>query len=162
MPPATHSPLPVPPKPRSARQRLPIVAVGCALLLSACAGGGGFDQRPRGNTELERALADLADPAAPVRLSSAPGSRRELNGALLNGLDIPGVEAVLGEPKRKRLDPPAQVWLYERPRCFVDLFLFDEGRGPQVIFVQERTREVKKIPAGRCLGEVWKLHRDKQ
>jgi hypothetical protein len=130
-------------------------------LLSACAGGAPTE-RLHGNSDLERALAELAGPNAPVRLGTTPGARRELNGALLNGLDVPGVLAILGEPTRKRLDPPAQVWLYERPRCFVDLFLYDEGSGAQVIFVQERTREVKKTPPGRCLGEVWKTHRDKQ
>ncbi len=146
---------------RTPRRFLPVAAVGLALFASACAGGG-IAERTHGNPELERALAALASPKAPVRLNAAPGGRRELDGALLNGLDVPGVEAILGPPTLRRIDPPAQVWLYERPLCFVDLFLFDEGRGAQVIFVQERTRAVKKTPPGACLGEVWQSWRDKR
>ena len=138
----------------------PSAALGLALLTSACAGGA-LDGRPRIDPALERALASLADPRSPVRLDAPPGARCEMNGALLNGLDGAGVEAVFGDPGRKRIDPPAEVWLYDRPRCFVDVFLFDEGRGARVVYVQERLRQVKKIPPGACLGEVWQARHER-
>jgi len=151
--------LPCPP----ATPRRPLRAAAAALLLfltAACAGPG-LEERPRFDPALTRALAALAHPDAPVRLDAPPGQSRALDGALLNGLTADDVTVILGPPARTRHDPPAQVWLFERPRCFVDVFLYDEGDGSRVVYVQERSRRVKKIRPGACLGEVWQSWQEK-
>jgi len=131
-----------------------------SVFLTAACAGGGIVRYTHPNPAINKALAELTDPKAPTRLGRE--SNPVLNGALLNGLDTHDVKHVLGLPNRYRLDLPAQVWQYDRTHCFLDVFMFDEGFGPRVVYVQERARQVKKITSGSCLSKVWQDQRMRQ
>lgn len=130
--------------------------VAAAGLLTAACAATPPPERPRIDPALAAALSALSHPQAALRFD-APGSRNlgVPDGALLNGLSADDLTLVLGPPSRVRHDPPAQVWQYDRPRCIVDVFLYADPPPPLVVYVQERTRLVKKVPPGACLGEVW-------
>lgn len=136
------------------------VAAGLALALglSACAGQPPQPpQRPGVDPRISAALEALAHLDPHIAIVRVPGEKGpgSLDGALLNGLSGAEVELVLGPPGRVRVDPPAQVWQYDQPRCFVDVFLYTDDGETRVVYVQERSREVKKVPPGKCIGGVW-------
>lgn len=132
-------------------------SLALALGLAACAGAPQPASRPATDPRLAAALEALArlDPRIPA--TPVPGERAlgSPDGTLLNGLSGAEVELVLGPPARVRIDPPAQVWQYDQPRCFVDVFLYTDQGDARVVYVQERSREVKKVPQGACVGGVW-------
>ncbi len=133
----------------------------CALgLLAACAGAPPPAEKPRVDPALALALEALAHPQALLHLGTVPGEPKlgMPDGSLLNGLTGRELDAVLGPPSRVRHDPPAQVWQYDQPRCIVDVFLYTDEAEPRAVYVQERSREVKKIAPGACLGAVWQTH----
>lgn len=145
---------------KATRQRLSTLVVLCSVFLTAACAGGGIVRYTHPNPMINQALAELGGPNTPTFLGSA--SNRILDGSLLNGLDKNDVKHVLGTPNRYRLDLPAQVWQYDLSHCFVDVFLFDEGFGPRVVYVQERSRQVKKVTPGICLSKVWQDQRMRQ
>jgi hypothetical protein len=135
-----------------------VLALG--LLAGACAGGPPPPTKPRIDPALAAALEALAHPQSLLSLGGPPDARKigMPDGTLLNGLTGAEIDAVLGPPSRVRHDPPAQVWQYDQPRCFVDVFLYTDDDEPRAVYVQERSREVKKIAPGACLGAVWQAH----
>lgn len=132
-------------------------ALALALGLSACAGAPQPAPRPAVDPRIAAALEALAHPDPHIAVALVPGERTlgTPDGTLLNGLSGAEVELVLGPPGRVRVDPPAQVWQYDQPRCFVDVFLYTDDGETRVVYVQERSREVKKVPPGVCIGGVW-------
>jgi len=116
-------------------------------------------ETPRPDPRIERALRALANPGAPVLLPHPGGGAPALDGALLNGLNETETAGLLGPPARMRKDLPAQVWQYDRPECYVDVFFFDDGPGAKVVYVQERQRRIRKISSGACLSAVWSARR---
>ncbi len=137
---------------------LPLAAV---CLTAACVVTGSRSSRPI-DAALEKALADLAHPKAPIQVPRTGHSEQtRLDGALLNGLTQADITTVLGGPNRVRVDPPAHIWQYNLPQCFVDVFLYDDGRSPRVVYVQERPRQIQKITPGLCLYQAWDNQRNK-
>jgi len=138
----------------------PVAALALGLLVAACAGGPPPETKPRIDPALALALEALAHPQSPLHLGVPPGEAKlgMPDGTLLNGLSGTEIDLVLGSPSRIRHDPPAQVWQYDGPRCIVDVFLYTDEGEPRAVYVQERSREVKKIAAGSCLGAVWQAH----
>ncbi len=136
-------------------------ALGLALATAACAGAPQTAQRPAVDPRIAAALDLLAHPDPHLPMAPVPGERTlgSPNGTLLNGLSGSEVELLLGAPSRVRVDPPAQVWQYDQPRCFVDVFLYTDAGETHVVYVQERSREVKKVAPGACIGGVWVAHR---
>lgn len=118
-------------------------------------------EKPEAEPALKRALAALSGLQSPMNLDAPSRLRRgaDLDGGLLNGLSEADVIAILGPPARIRRDPPAQVWQYDRPTCFVDVFLYDENNAVHAVYVQERDRQVKKTSPGACLAQVWQIRR---
>lgn len=131
--------------------------LGLGLLAAACAGGPPPETKPRIDPALALALEALAHSQSQLHFGVPPGDPK-LDGALLNGLSGADVDLMLGPPSRVRHDPPAQVWQYDQPRCIVDVFLYTDESEPRAVYVQERSREVKKIAPGACLGAVWQAH----
>ncbi len=132
-------------------------SLALGLGLAACAGTPPPAARPAIDPRIAAALEALAQPDPHLAIARVPGERTlgTPDGTLLNGLTGTEVELILGAPARVRVDPPAQVWQYDRPRCFVDVFLYTDDGETRVVYVQERSREVKKVPPGVCIGGVW-------
>ncbi len=132
-----------------------------AVCLTAACAGTGYRSSPM-DAALEKALTDLAHPKAPIQVPGSNTSQQaRLDGALLNGLTQSDITTVLGAPTRVRVDPPAHVWQYNLPQCFVDVFLYDDGFGPRVVYVQERPRQIQKITPGLCLYQAWDKQRNR-
>jgi len=134
-----------------------VATLALGLLAAGCAGGPPPESKPRIDPALARALEILAHPQSLLHLGVTPGERNigMPDGTLLNGLTGAEIDLVLGPPTRVRHDPPAQVWQYDQPRCIVDVFLYTDAGEPRAVYLQERSREVKKIRPGACLGAVW-------
>lgn len=47
----------------------------------------------------------------------------------LTGATAQMVDADFGPPLLRRVDGPAQVWLYQTPRCNLDVFLYPDANG---------------------------------
>ena len=71
-------------------------------------------------------LGACALPAAPTAPLDAalPVSEQALKGSSPQVLD-----ADLGAPALRRVDGPAQVWLYQSPSCGMNVFLFPDAHG---------------------------------
>jgi hypothetical protein len=139
-------------------RRVAVLALG--MFAAACAGRPPPETKPQIDPVLALALEALAHPQSPLHLGVPPGEAKlgMPDGSLLNGLTGAEIDLVLGPPSRVRHDPPAQVWQYDQPRCIVDVFLYTDEGEPRAVYVQERSREVKKIIPGACLGAVWQAH----
>lgn len=138
-----------------------VAVIALGLTAAACATGPPPQSaKPRVDPAIALALSFLAHPQSPLHLGVPPSNARisMADGSLLNGLTGAELDLVLGPPSRVRHDPPAQVWQYDQPRCIVDVFLYTDEGEPRAVYVQERSREVKKIVPGACLGSVWEAH----
>ncbi|MBM3510199.1 MAG: hypothetical protein FJX61_08700 [Alphaproteobacteria bacterium] len=93
-----------------------------------------------------------ADPA-PVALAAL---RAELDPRRLVGLDAGELTRVLGEPRLRRKDPPAEVWQYASADCVLHLFLY-AGRdrvGLRVRHVEVRGRDRAARSERECFASV--------
>ena len=63
---------------------------------------------------------------------------------------------LIGPPEFERLEPPARIWQYRTPLCVVDLFLYDDGGGPTVEYVNLRMRgaEPDKLNDRKCFAST--------
>lgn len=73
---------------------------------------------------LASALALLSACAAPAPQTSSPVSAQALKGSTPQILD-----ADFGEPLLRRVDGPAQVWLYRSASCGMNVFLYTDPHG---------------------------------
>lgn len=87
-----------------------------ALAVAACEGTPGTNT-PGG------AYGNAPDaPGAPLAEGTPPLS-------ILSGQNRAQVMALLGAPRFKRQDNPAEIWQYQGPGCFLDIFLYREKGG---------------------------------
>ena len=93
----------------------------------------------------------LAKPAPPVPAidpKSLPTPQRMV------GMTPDELTRLLGEPRFKRRDDPAEIWQYKGERCFLDIFLYrDKGR-TEVSYVDVRGTTVVKVPGEECVLDV--------
>lgn len=66
------------------------------------------------------------------------------------------VRAVLGAPSLRRAEgPAAEIWLYEAPRCRLDLILYREAGGAlRVAHAQARSAGMAPVTEAECLGDI--------
>lgn len=82
--------------------------------------------------------------------------RAELDPRRLVGLDAASLARVLGEPRLRRKDPPAEVWQYASADCVMHLFLYasrDLG-GLHVRHVEVRGRDRAARSERECFASV--------
>ena len=62
----------------------------------------------------------------------------------------------MGPPEFERLEPPARIWQYRTPVCVLDLFLYDDGGGPAVEYVNLRMRGAgpDKLNGHKCFAST--------
>lgn len=60
------------------------------------------------------------------------------------------VEALVGEPDFRRVEPPAELWQYRSAECVVDLFLYGQGDGMHVTHEDARGRNPARANSDRC------------
>jgi hypothetical protein len=61
--------------------------------------------------------------------------------ARFHNLTPEGVEALVGEPDFRRVEPPAELWQYRTEQCVVDLFFYGDGQGRRVVLADARGRD---------------------
>ena len=66
------------------------------------------------------------------------------------------VRAALGEPSLRRPEgPAAEIWLYEAPRCRLDIILYRDAGGPlRVAHAQARSAGMAPVTETECLGDI--------
>jgi hypothetical protein len=74
--------------------------------------------------------------------------------AKLHNMSAADVEALVGEPDFRRVEPPAELWQYRTANCVVDLFLYDKDGGKRVIHEDARGRDPTGAGSDQCGGEV--------
>lgn len=65
------------------------------------------------------------------------------------------VRAVLGAPSLRRSEGPAEIWLYEAPRCRLDIILYRDGEGPlRVAHAAARAAGMETQTEADCLRDI--------
>jgi hypothetical protein len=73
------------------------------------------------------------------------------------GLGPDRLETLLGEPGLIRREGEAAIWQYRDDTCVLDLFLYEEGAGPVVTYVEARGQDGIRTETRPCLNAL--LHR---
>jgi hypothetical protein len=78
----------------------------------------------------------------------------------LSGQNRAQVMALLGAPRFKRQDNPAEIWQYRSPGCFLDIFLYREKGGDayRVRHFETRGGGKKTVSETDCFAGLIKSH----
>ena len=95
-------------------------------------------------------------PAAPKRQYPALST--------LAGMTPDQVIGLLGPPRFKRRDNPAEIWQYRNKACALDLFLYRTGTGTayRVRHFETRMRGPEKITAKACFAGHLQEHENRR
>ncbi|MBI3113598.1 MAG: hypothetical protein HYZ04_03675 [Rhodospirillales bacterium] len=110
----------------------------------------------------QAAATTLAPPAVPTETAMAVPTpapeRRYPEPASLAGLDEGQLSGLLGQPRFKRRDDPAQIWQYRNDACALDVFLYKTGKdGPfTVLHFETRGRDKKPVDQKDCFVSLLK------
>lgn len=120
--------------------------------LRAIQGEGAAPARPMAAAPMPAVEAGVAAPAPP-RL---PGGQAPAAASALMQQPADAVRAALGEPSLRRAEGPlAEIWLYEAPRCRLDIILYREAGGPfRVAHAQARAAGVETQTEAECLRDI--------
>jgi len=88
--------------------------------------------------------ATVAPAAAPERRYPEPAS--------LAGLDESQLAGLLGQPRFKRRDDPAEIWQYRNDACALDVFLYKTGKDGRftVRHFETRGRDRRPVDQKDC------------
>ena len=105
---------------------------------------------------LAAACAEIPPPPpAPDTSRALPMPARPLpaDAANLVGRGAGEIAELLGEPRLKRRDPPAELWQYRAERCVLDLFFYADADGRALTVAHVETRPRDASPA-ECLRAI--------
>jgi hypothetical protein len=109
-------------------------------------------------------LANAAQkPESPHMASAVPKPERPLPTLHdMIGLDRNQVSALLGEPRFRRHDQPADLWQYSNKNCALDLFLYRirDGIIYKVTHADVRILNGAKVTENDCFKKLIKHHID--
>ena len=96
--------------------------------------------------------------------SNAPGAQSAKGTpplSSLSGQNQAQVMALLGAPRFKRQDNPAEIWQYRGPGCFLDIFLYREKGGDayRVRHFETRGEGKKTVSETDCFAGLIKSHK---
>lgn len=133
-----------------------------ALALSAC----GLTETPP-PAPFVSPPAPRPGPVLAAKLRSAP--KREYPAlSTLAGMTLDQVIGLLGPPRFKRRDNPAEIWQYRNKACALDLFLYrvENGAGFRVRHFETRMRGLgrggKKITGKACFTGLLQEHENRR
>lgn len=139
-------------------QRYPFAAIaGMALLLGACAEGGGLLARlGMGQDQAAGAAAKVEEnqQAGLTPPTPAPAPPPIATPGELIGRESAEVAKLLGKPTFARRDGGAEIWQYRGKACILDLFLYKGQLGRLVEHAELRRRNEGKISDRDCLADV--------
>jgi hypothetical protein len=70
----------------------------------------------------------------------------------LHGKTRTDLAGLLGTPDFVRRDPPAELWQYRSTDCILDLFLYPEAGGFQVVHAETRDRRTRRPAGDGCVA----------
>lgn len=115
---------------------------------------------PTAAAATQAAATTLAPPVVPTETAMAAPApeRRYPEPASLAGLDEGQLSGLLGQPRFKRRDDPAQIWQYRNDACALDVFLYKTGKdGPfTVLHFETRSRDKKPVDQKDCFVSLLK------
>ena len=150
-----------------------LLALLAAPLLAACAGpADGLPDRSAVLDEVMRnyrasliavsgenplpagAAGGKAEPAAVQPAMALRPGVPPASVASLRGQTGPAVRAALGQPVFRRVEGPAEIWLYSSQRCQLDLILYPSGREMLVAWAAARAAGTGRVTEEACLREL--------
>jgi hypothetical protein len=60
------------------------------------------------------------------------------------------VQAMVGSPDFRRLEPPGELWQYRSRECVVDLFFYGANDDRRVVHIDSRSRDPARVTEERC------------
>jgi len=89
-------------------------------------------------------------PQRPARTAAAVEAQEKG----LVGLQKAELQERLGAPQLIRRDGPAEVWQYAADACVLDLFLYEDGQGHRVDYLEMRVQPDAPLPRARCFQRI--------
>ncbi len=130
----------------------PLAAMaGLALLLGACAEGGGLFAGLGGGQE--QVAGEPAKTGESQQASLPPAPPIDTPKALI-GRESAEVAKLLGKPAFARRDGGAEIWQYRGKACILDVFLYKGQLGRLVEHAELRRRGEGEISDRDCLADV--------
>jgi hypothetical protein len=115
--------------------------LGVAVCLSFGLAGCDSGQNLGPNLDLSKLLSAPANPAEPGEAAAPPrASVPQL--ARFQDMRQADVEALVGNPDFRRVEPPAELWQYRTAECVVDLFFYGQGEDRRVVHEDARINAV--------------------
>ncbi len=68
----------------------------------------------------------------------------------LHNKSIAEVQAMVGSPDFRRVEPPGELWQYRSRECVVDLFFFGANDDRRVVHIDGRSRDPTRVTEERC------------
>jgi len=141
-------------------------AVLTAIGVAAC-GGIKADATPTPTPAAAATIAATEAAATPAEPRAAPAEtataapapeKRQPEPVSLAGLDEGQLSGLLGAPRFKRRDDPAQIWQYRNESCALDVFLYKTRKdGPfTVLHFETRGRDRKPVDEKDCFSSMLK------
>ena len=70
--------------------------------------------------------------------------------ARLNDKSIAEIQAIVGSPDFRRVEPPGELWQFRSQECVVDVFFYGAGDNRRVVRIEGRSREPGRVAEQRC------------
>lgn len=140
----------------------------CLALLAACAGEPTLDRQAVLDEVLANYRANLAGmqplDAPPLAAAAAPGAAMPaampaLAGTPTQAQQLLGqppatLRRLLGEPRLRRQEGEAEIWLYQTPFCHLDVMFYSDAGGPRVTYATARAAGAERRTEAACLQDL--------
>ena len=137
-----------------------------ALALSACGLAPATAPTPGPTTASPPSASPSPIQSTAVLLAKPPSAPKREYPALstLAGMTPDQVIGLLGPPRFKRRDNPAEIWQYRNKACALDLFLYRVGNGAayRVRHFETRMRGREKITGKVCFSGLLQEHENRR
>jgi len=108
------------------------------------------------------APAALSQPAPPPAIPTIPAvagvAHPSLSGsataASLVGLSDAELSRLIGPPRWRRAESPAQVWQYQGATCVLDIYLYEEAGAPRVVYAEACDESALPVTLAACLQRI--------
>jgi hypothetical protein len=134
------------------RGRVGIGVVGCALALAGCDSNPKLDLSNLFSQLVPATPKPAATPAiapmpTPEQMAAMPSPPQLARFHHMRGAEV---EALVGGPDFRRVEPPAELWQYRTADCVVDLFFYGKGDDRRVVHEDARGRDPRHADNERC------------
>ncbi|HXV25113.1 MAG TPA: hypothetical protein VED46_12740 [Alphaproteobacteria bacterium] len=86
--------------------------------------------------------------------ASQPRSSGSASPASLVGLSAVELSTLIGAPRWRRWESPAEVWQYLGASCVLDVYLYADGGSRRVIHAEARDESALPITLSACLQRI--------